>query len=178
MYAYEGVSFCLGTCGHVHNFAAAAARLFPELERSVRLQQDLALAFDPASGRVNFRGANGADPEHAWAYASDAQSGYVLKLYREHLMSPDNSFLDEVWPKVKRIIGYMIFHDGATRGVEPNGVLEDLQTFWDPMWYGPNPLRKLTDFYTSRNLILPYSILWGWMDTSCWRPPIKKILLP
>jgi hypothetical protein len=28
MYAYEGVSFCLGTCGHVHNFAAAAARLF------------------------------------------------------------------------------------------------------------------------------------------------------
>jgi len=139
MYAYEGVSFCLGTCGHVHNFAAAAARLFPELERSVRLQQDLALAFDPASGRVNFRGANGADPEHAWAYASDAQSGYVLKLYREHLMSPDNSFLDEVWPKVKRIIGYMIFHDGATRGVEPNGVLEDLQTFWDPMWYGPNP---------------------------------------
>ena len=139
MYAYEGVSFCLGTCGHVYNFAAAAARLFPELERSVRLKQDLELAFDPASGRVNFRGANGADPEHDWAYASDAQSGYVLKLYREHLMSPDNAFLDEVWPKVKRVIGYMIFHDGATRGVEPNGVIEDFQTFWDPMWFGPNP---------------------------------------
>ena len=66
-----------------------------------------------------------ANPEAEHAYPSDAQSGYVLKAYREHLMSPDGSFLDEVWPKVRRVIGYMIFHDGATRGVEPNGVLED-----------------------------------------------------
>ena len=139
LYGYEAVSFCLGTCGHVYNFVAAIARLFPELERSVRLQQDLALAFDPASGRINFRGADGTNPARSWAYASDAQSGYVLKLYREHLMSPDRDFLDRVWPKVKRIIGYMIFHDGACRGLPPNGVLEDVQTFWDPMCYGPNP---------------------------------------
>jgi len=139
LYGYEGVSFCLGTCGHVYNFVAVIARLFPQLERSVRLQQDLALAFDPDSGRINFRGADGTNPKHDWAYASDAQSGYVLKLYREHLMSPDRDFLDEVWPKVKRIIGYMIFHDGACRGLPPNGVIEDLQTFWDPMWFGPNP---------------------------------------
>ena len=74
MYAYEGVNFCLGTCGHVYNFVAAIACLFPELERSVRRMQDLALAYDPASGRVNFRGADGTDPEVTWAYASDAQS--------------------------------------------------------------------------------------------------------
>jgi uncharacterized protein (DUF608 family) len=139
MYAFEGVGFCHGTCGHVYNFVAAIARLFPELERSVRLQQDLAAAFDPESGRINFRGCDGTNPTATWAYASDAQSGYVLKVYREHLMSPDRRFLDSVWPKVKRAIGYHIFRDGAARGLEPNGVLEDLQTFWDPMWYGPNP---------------------------------------
>ena len=139
MYGFEGVAFCFGTCGHVYNFATAAARLFPELERSVRLMQDLGPSFDPDSGRVNFRGHDGPNPTAGHAYASDAQSGYVLKIYREHLMSPDNRFLDEVWPKVKRIIGYHIFRDGAERGLEPNGVLEGLQTFWDPMWYGPNP---------------------------------------
>ena len=139
MYGFEGVAFCFGTCGHVHNFATAAARLFPELERSVRLMQDFGPGFDPDSGRVNFRGHDGPNPTAEHAYASDAQSGYVLKTYREHLMSPDQRFLDEVWPKVKRIIGYQIFRDGAGRGLEPNGVLEALQTFWDPEWYGPNP---------------------------------------
>ena len=139
MYGFEGLAFCFGTCGHVYNFATAISRLFPELERSVRLLQDLGPSFDPDSGRVNFRGHEGPNPTAAHAYASDAQSGYVLKLYREHLLSPDRRFLDEVWPKVKRIIGYHIFLDGAERGLEPNGVLEGLQTFWDPMWYGPNP---------------------------------------
>lgn len=139
MYGFEGVAFCFGTCGHVYNFVTAISRLFPDLERSVRLMQDLGPSFDPDSGRVNFRGHEGRNPTAAHAYASDAQSGYVLKIYREHLMSPDNGFLDQVWPKVKRIIGYHIFRDGAERGMEPNGVLEGLQTFWDPMWYGPNP---------------------------------------
>jgi uncharacterized protein (DUF608 family) len=139
MYGFEGVAFCFGTCGHVYNFAVAAARLFPELERSVRLLQDLGPGFDPASGRVNFRGHDGPNPTVGHAYGSDAQSGYVLKIYREHLLSADQRFLDGVWPQVKRIIGYHIFRDGAERGLEPNGVLEGLQTFWDPMWYGPNP---------------------------------------
>ena len=143
-YAHEGVGFCPGTCGHVYNFVAAIARLFPELERSTRLQQDLdeRFGFDPASGRINFRGHNGPNPEAGHAYASDAQSGYVLKLYREHLMSADRKFLDAVWPKVKQAIGYQIFLDGAGRGLAPNGVLEGLQTMWDPMWYGPNPYNE------------------------------------
>ncbi len=140
MYCYEGVGFCFGTCGHVLNFVTSISKLFPELERSVRLMQDLndKSGFSP-SGRINFRGHNGADPEADHSYASDAQSGYVLKLYREHLNSPDYTFLDSIWPKVKLIIGYHIFRDGADIGIEPNGVLEGLQTFWDPMWYGPNP---------------------------------------
>ncbi len=140
MFGYEGIGFCPGTTGHVYNFVSSIARLFPGLERSVRLMQDLCdSAGFSASGRINFRGHDGANPEAICSYGSDAQSGYVLKIYREHLMSSDNRFLDSVWPKVKYVIGYHIFRDGASCGLEPNGVLEGLQTFWDPMWYGPNP---------------------------------------
>lgn len=139
MYGYEGVGFCFGTCGHVFNFVTAIAYLFPELERSVRLQQDLGPGFATQTGCINFRGFDRTDLPPAWSYATDAQSGYVLKFYREHRMSPDRSFLDSVWPKVKKIIGFQIFHDGADRGLEPDGVLEAKQTFWDPHWLGPNP---------------------------------------
>ena len=64
MYAYEGVSFCYGTCGHVYNFVTAIANLFPELERSVRLMQDFDESFgvDPDTGRINIRGHHGPDP--------------------------------------------------------------------------------------------------------------------
>ena len=143
-YAFEGVNFCPGTCGHVYNFVTTIAKLFPELERSVRLKQDLdpLYGFDPDSGRINYRGHDGPLPAAGNAYASDAQSGYVLKLYREHLNSPDRKFLDTIWPKAKQVIGCQIFLDGAGRGLEPNGVLKGLQTMWDPMWYGPNPYNE------------------------------------
>lgn len=143
-YSDEGIGFCPGTCGHVFNFVTALGKLFPELERSVRLQQDLdeRYGFDPLTGRINFRGHDGPQPDVLHAYASDAQSGYVLKIYREHLNSPDGKFLASVWPKVKKVIGYQIFQDGAGRGLEPNGVLEGLQTMWDPMWFGPNPYNQ------------------------------------
>ena len=143
MYAYEGIGFCQGTCGHVFNFVTAISKLFPELERSVRLLQDFnnteKYSGYSSCGRINFRGYGINKPEYPHSYASDAQSGYVLKAYREHLMSSNNDFLDTVWEKVKGAIGYQIFKDGAEIGLEPNGVLEGEQTFWDPMWYGPNP---------------------------------------
>ncbi len=139
-YAFEGVDFCPGTCGHVYNFVATVAQLFPSMERSVRLMQDFNEDFGyRKSGRINFRGHLKTDERHDHSWASDAQSGYVLKAYREHLMSADNSFLDSIWDKVKMAIGYQIFKDGAEIGLRPNGVLECEQTFWDPMWYGPNP---------------------------------------
>ncbi|UZO80290.1 GH116 family glycosyl hydrolase [Aquimarina sp. ERC-38] len=143
MYGYEGIGFCQGTCGHVYNFVVPISKLFPELERSVRLQQDFnssgSYSAYSKSGRINFRGYGVDDPNAKHAYASDAQSGYVLKAYREHLMSTDNTFLNKVWEQVKGAIGYQIYKDGAEIGLEPNGVLEGIQTFWDPMWYGPNP---------------------------------------
>ena len=57
-WAWEGVGCCDGTCTHVWNYAQGMARLFPELERSARVMQDLGVGFDAKTGRVGFRGEN------------------------------------------------------------------------------------------------------------------------
>ena len=46
-YGWEGVGCCEGTCGHVYHYAHAAARLFPELERTTREKVDFGLAQSP-----------------------------------------------------------------------------------------------------------------------------------
>ena len=153
-WAFEGAGFCFGTCGHVYNYAQSMARLFPELERSVRLMQDLGPnGLDEPTGRVDFRGGKSnswkvgyANGRTVWGYSADAQAGYVLKLYREHLMSPDGRFLDQVWPKTKKIIGYLIERDAAGRDSEnrradlakADGVIEDCQHTWDGNLWGAN----------------------------------------
>ncbi|MEY4917965.1 MAG: hypothetical protein RL616_1878, partial [Verrucomicrobiota bacterium] len=44
-WAWEGVRCCPGTCAHVWNYEHSMARLFPELERSVREMQDFGPGF-------------------------------------------------------------------------------------------------------------------------------------
>jgi uncharacterized protein (DUF608 family) len=112
-WAWEGVGCCHGTCTHVWNYAHAAARLFPELERSAREMQDLGVALHD-SGLVGFRG----DLNNA--YAADGQCGTVLKCYREHLMSPDNAFLQRNWPNIKRVLFYSIEQDANDDGLIEN----------------------------------------------------------
>ncbi len=128
-WAWEGVGCCDGTCTHVWNYAQGLARLFPELERSARVMQDLGVGFDPRTGRVGFRGENPAQP-----YAADGQCGTVLKCYREHLMSKDDGFLKEHWPKIKQVMEYEIGHDR-----NDDGVIEDKQwNTFDLAFIGPN----------------------------------------
>ena len=128
-WAWEGVGCCNGTCTHVWNYAHGMARLFPELERSARTKQDLGPAFDPKTGRVGFRGEDPHSP-----YAADGQCGTVLKCYREHLMSKDDSFLKENWPKIKKVMEYEISRDGNA-----DGIIEDKQwNTYDLDFVGPN----------------------------------------
>lgn len=137
-YSWEGVGFCIGTCGHVWNYAQGPARWFPSLERSVRSMQD----FDPQvawkpSGRINFRGYNdNSESFKNWGYIPDAQAGYVLKAYREHLVSADDGFLDDHWSRIKRSVEYLIERDG--RHGPTNGILEGMQHFTDSLGWGPN----------------------------------------
>jgi uncharacterized protein (DUF608 family) len=111
-WAWEGVQCCAGTCTHVWNYAHAAARLFPQLERSAREMQDFGEGFDPRSGLVGFRSNR--------AYAADGQCGTILKAYREHQMSANDSFLRKNWPKIKKALEYSITQDGNDDGLIEN----------------------------------------------------------
>jgi uncharacterized protein (DUF608 family) len=130
-WAYEGVSCCYGTCSHVWNYAHAHARLFPELARNVRETQDFnprenGGGFHPDTGLVGFRGDD--------AYAADGQCGTILKAYREHLMSADDSFLKRNWPSIKKAVEFSISHDANA-----DGLIEDLQpNTYDINYFGAN----------------------------------------
>jgi len=126
-WAWEGVGCCAGTCTHVWNYAHGLARLFPELERSAREMQDLDAAFHD-NGLVGFRGL-----KNNW-YAADGQCGSVLKCYREHLMSPDDSFLKLNWPRIKQALEYSIKQDE-----NDDGLIENSQhNTYDINFFGPN----------------------------------------
>jgi len=128
-WAWEGVGCCHGTCGHVWNYEHAMARLFPELERSVREMQDFAPGVGlEESGAIAFRGEN----YHHWA--GDAQGGYILKAYREHLVSADNEFLERNWANIRKAMRFMIDEDANA-----DGLLEGRQhQTYDQNYYGAN----------------------------------------
>jgi uncharacterized protein (DUF608 family) len=127
-YAWEGIYCCVGTCGHVWNYAQSVARLFPDLERDTRERVDLGLALR-ANGEIGNRGEAGE------GWFADGQCGTILRVYREHQMSPDMAFLQRVWPAVKKAIEWVITQDGDT-----DGILEGSQ--WntlDAQWWGEIP---------------------------------------
>lgn len=133
-YGWEGVGGCEGTCGHVWAYAQSAARMFPALERSRREDVDFAFAQEK-SGLINFRS------EFGFGYAADAQSGYVLRAYREHQMSADDKFLRRIYPRMKHALEYLIRQDG-----DENGVLEGVQhNTLDVNIHGPSSW--LTSYY-------------------------------
>ncbi|UCG87364.1 MAG: hypothetical protein JSW71_02125, partial [Gemmatimonadota bacterium] len=131
-WAYEGCGCCHGTCGHVWNYAHALARLFPALERSVREMQDFApgVGFISETGEIRFRGED-------WSiWAGDAQGGYILKAWREHLCSTDESFLRRNWPRIKQALQFLIREDA-----DADGLIEGRQhQTYDEDYYGANTM--------------------------------------
>ena len=131
-WAWEGVGCCHGTCGHVWNYAHTPARLFPRLERSVREMQDFnpSAGFIAESGAIRFRG------ERWRAWAGDSQGGYVLKAYREHLMSADGGFLKRNWPRIRKALEFLIDQDA-----NDDGLIEGRQhNTYDIDFYGANTM--------------------------------------
>ena len=129
-YGNEGVNCCAGTCCHVWYYAQTPARLFPDIERGMRQNVDLNTAISLNSdGSVKYRGEYNND----WAW--DGQCGVVLRCYREHLCSADNSFLTANWTKIKSVLNFLIGqdgnNDGVTEGRQPNTL--------DADWYGRVP---------------------------------------
>jgi non-lysosomal glucosylceramidase len=131
-WAWEGVGCCHGTCAHVWNYEHTMARLFPELERSVREMQDFepTAGFNEATGAIAFRG-------EGWGmWAADGQAGTVLKAYREHQVSADEAFLKRNWPRIKKALEFLIQEDANN-----DGILEGKQhNTYDIEFYGANPM--------------------------------------
>ncbi len=122
-YGWEGVGNCQGTCGHVYQYAHAIARLFPELEQDLHERVDFGLA-QMADGAIHFRGEFNDIP------AIDAQSGYVLRALREHLMSADDQFLRRNWPKIRLAMQWLINKDENGDGLIESNQHNTLDTDW------------------------------------------------
>ena len=125
-YGWEGVGCCAGTCGHVYHYAHAAARLFPDLERTTREKIDFGLAQMP-DGAIHFRGEFNHIP------AIDAQAGTILRALREHQMSADAQFLNRNWPKIKLATQWLIAKDANNDGLIESNQHNTLDTDW----FGP-----------------------------------------
>ncbi len=136
-YAAEGVYLGHGTCTHVFHYEQALGRVFPALARQLRQQVDYGLSFQENGiidyRSVDFRGYGAQDGRN---YAVDGHAGTILRAYREHTTAPDNQYLTQYWPKIKKSIEYMIAHDAEKTG-KPDGVLEGIQyNTLDRMWHG------------------------------------------
>ena len=135
--AFEGCGgaegCCPMNCTHVWNYEQALSRLFPDLERNMR-HIDLKVQETP-EGLINHRTTLPLSLPRGSGDFIDGHMGTILKAYREHLMSPDNAFLDANWPEIKRAMDYAI----RTWDADGDGVIdgEQLNTY-DCAVYGPN----------------------------------------
>jgi uncharacterized protein (DUF608 family) len=123
-YAWEGVGCCEGTCTHVWQYAQAVGRIFPNIEKDTRERVDLGLSLQP-DGMMWYRGEVVKGP------AIDGQAGTILRIYREHQMSADDSFLKNNWEKIKRATQWVINQDRNQDGMEDTPIENTLDAVWD-----------------------------------------------
>ncbi|MDN5202193.1 GH116 family glycosyl-hydrolase [Fulvivirgaceae bacterium BMA10] len=136
-WAWEGVGCCPGTCTHVWHYAQAMGRIFPEIERNLREKTDFEV-MDKKSGKIDFR-AGIANRD-----AADGQAGIIMRAYRDHQMSGDNTYLERNWNNIKLALNYLI--DMDKEDGEANGMIfgEQHNTL-DAEWYGNIPV--ITSLY-------------------------------
>jgi non-lysosomal glucosylceramidase len=124
-WGWEGVGACAGTCTHVWQYAQAMGRIFPELERILRQHVDLGAGFRQHSGAIIFRAENENRP------AIDGQAGTILRFYREHQMSANDSFLKTNWPGIKKAVQFMLAQDKNGDGMTDTPMENTLDAVWE-----------------------------------------------
>jgi len=130
-YGFEGVYSFPGTCNHVWHYEEGAARLFPELEMSLRTKADFVPAVGMKSdGSIAMRidGRPGSpDPLpkqpilFGWGYnhwaSIDGQSGLLLRTYRNHLLGTDDTFVKTYWPRIRLATEWLLAQDNDKDGL-------------------------------------------------------------
>ena len=132
---------CPLNCTHVWNYEVALSRLFPRLEQSMR-ETDLLHAQSP-EGYIPHRTVVPLYLPQFWNEpiggptnpALDGMLGTILKVYREVRQGAGQTWLDQLWPNVKKLVAYIITKwdedgDGVLQGEQPNT--------YDIAFYGPN----------------------------------------
>ena len=142
-YGWEGcfddAGCCAGSCTHVWSYAYTIAYLFPSLEREMRrIEFNVETGDD---GFMKFRSFGTFHDDFVWGGRADAavdgQMGSILRAYREWLLSRDTDFLREIWPGIKRAIGFA----GVYWDHDKDQVLDGVQhNTYDIEFHGPNPL--------------------------------------
>ncbi len=94
--AFESAAADVAPCGDGWRHAQAASRLFPSLERAMRLRHDFGARFDSASGLVECSAASTP------ADLVDGIASSIVRAWRDHSMAADDSFLRAAFPAVKR----------------------------------------------------------------------------
>ena len=124
---------CHGSCTHVWNYAQAMPHLFPSLERTLRHTEFC--ENQNREGHQGFRANMPISPlKHDFHAAADGQLGGIMKVYRDWRISGDNSWMERLYPMVKKSMDYCISTwDPRTRGVveEPHHNTYDIE-FWGP----------------------------------------------
>lgn len=138
-YGFEGCGWtgggcCPMNCNHVWNYEQTLAKLWPALERNMRITE-LDYHQQPNGGihhRVEVprdRPLKGSPP------VADGQCGAVLKAYREHLQSADRRFLDEHWEKIRKAMDFAITEWDS----DVDGIMDKPQfNTYDRVIYGQN----------------------------------------
>lgn len=133
---FNGCGCCHGSCTHVWNYAQTLAFLFPHLEMNMR-KTEFEQETDE-NGNMAFR-TNSVFDKPRWDFhpAADGQMGTLVRLYREWMLTGDDDFLKEVWPKAVSCMEFAFSYwdkDG-------DNVLDSQQhNTYDIEFYGPNSM--------------------------------------
>ncbi len=136
-YGFEGCGAdsgcCPMNCNHVWNYEHTLSKLWPSLERNMRVTE-LEYNQQP-DGAIDHRvGVPRGTPARSGPVA-DGQCGAVLKAYREHLQSADREFLDRHWPRIRKAMDFAI----ANWDANADGVMDKPQfNTYDTVIHGLN----------------------------------------
>lgn len=132
---------CPLNCTHVWNYEQSLSRLFPDLERTMRHTdleiQQASAGYIPHRTILPFYLPRNWDvkiggPENP---ALDGMFGTVLKTYREYRQGAGIDWLVRLWPRVKKLMTYIITTlDSGETGI----ILGEQPNTYDTSMYGPN----------------------------------------
>lgn len=128
---------CYGNCTHVWNYETATSFLFPSFARSLR-KASFGYSLDP-QGAIHARQMLPDGKERDSITAADGQMGQILHAYLDWKLSGDRSWLQAMWPQIKKAIEFAWVSGGWDAG--KSGVANGVQNnTYDVAFFGPNPI--------------------------------------